>query len=228
MSGSVWSCLVVRVRQVWCKTKLIWLDLIWWNVNSGECLTAVGQLIIKLTAVVPRDAVQEYLNTQSGVKLSCKLNWHKNWTYSCTSQYNIFSVPLTHCILGNFACYFCRSLNLLFKSTCAYLEGREGRLGVWIAWKIMQSSTRQPNPLFYPREHLHATDAFSRRHVQMQFFVAGEGLVPCMFLSDDRRQDKVIHIWAATCDFQQCGILTGVDSDEPVQPPFKDRNSKCC
>ena len=26
---------------------------------------------------------------------------------------------------------------------------------------------------------------------------------------------------AVTCDFQQCGILTSVDSDEPVQPPFK-------
>ena len=23
-----------------------------------------------------------------------------------------------------------------------------------------------------------------------------------------------------TCDFQQCGILRNVDSDEPVQPPF--------
>ena len=31
-----------------------------------------------------------------------------------------------------------------------------------------------------------------------------------------------------TCDFQQCGILTSVDSDEPMQPPFKLRNSKCC
>ena len=30
------------------------------------------------------------------------------------------------------------------------------------------------------------------------------------------------------CDFQQCGILTSVDSDEPVQPPFKNRNSKLC
>ena len=29
-------------------------------------------------------------------------------------------------------------------------------------------------------------------------------------------------------DFQQCGILTSVDSDEPVQPPFKIRNSKGC
>ena len=26
---------------------------------------------------------------------------------------------------------------------------------------------------------------------------------------------------AATCDFQQCAILTSVDSDELVQPPFK-------
>ena len=24
--------------------------------------------------------------------------------------------------------------------------------------------------------------------------------------------------WAMTCDFQQCGILTSVDSDKPVQP----------
>ena len=30
----------------------------------------------------------------------------------------------------------------------------------------------------------------------------------------------------ASYDFQQCGILTSVDSDEPVQPPFKLRNSK--
>ena len=33
--------------------------------------------------------------------------------------------------------------------------------------------------------------------------------------------------WAVTCDFQQCGILTGVDPDQPVQHPFKLRNSKC-
>ena len=35
-------------------------------------------------------------------------------------------------------------------------------------------------------------------------------------------------IWAVTCDFQQCGILTSVDSGKYVQPPFKLRNSKCC
>ena len=34
--------------------------------------------------------------------------------------------------------------------------------------------------------------------------------------------------WAATCDFEQCGIWISVDSDQPVQPPFKLRNSKCC
>ena len=31
---------------------------------------------------------------------------------------------------------------------------------------------------------------------------------------------------ALTCDFQQCGILTRVDSDEPVQSPVKLRNSE--
>ena len=35
-------------------------------------------------------------------------------------------------------------------------------------------------------------------------------------------------IWAVTPDFKQCGILTSVDSGEPVQPPFKPRNSKWC
>ena len=35
-------------------------------------------------------------------------------------------------------------------------------------------------------------------------------------------------IWATPCDFQQCGILTSVDSDEPVHLPFKLRNSKWC
>ena len=33
---------------------------------------------------------------------------------------------------------------------------------------------------------------------------------------------------AATSDFQQCVILTSVDSDKPVQPSFKLRNSKLC
>ena len=32
--------------------------------------------------------------------------------------------------------------------------------------------------------------------------------------------------WAATWDFQQCGILTSVDSEEPVKPHFKLTNSK--
>ena len=32
----------------------------------------------------------------------------------------------------------------------------------------------------------------------------------------------------ATCYFQQCGILTSVDSDKHVQPHFKPRNSKWC
>ena len=39
---------------------------------------------------------------------------------------------------------------------------------------------------------------------------------------------RLIMKWAATWDFQQCGIFTSVDSDEPVQSPFKSRNSKWC
>ena len=38
----------------------------------------------------------------------------------------------------------------------------------------------------------------------------------------------VIIILAMTCYFQHCGILTSVDSNEPVEPPIKLRNSKWC
>ena len=34
------------------------------------------------------------------------------------------------------------------------------------------------------------------------------------------------YIRATTRDFKQCGVLTSVDTDEPVQPPFKLRHSK--
>ena len=36
------------------------------------------------------------------------------------------------------------------------------------------------------------------------------------------------YIWAVAWDFQQFDILTSVDSEEPVQPPFKLRTSKRC
>ena len=46
--------------------------------------------------------------------------------------------------------------------------------------------------------------------------------VPSLLYASARSQ--YIINWAAT----QCGILTSVDSDEPVQPPFKLTNSKRC
>ena len=53
-----------------------------------------------------------------------------------------------------------------------------------------------------------------------------------MDMRENNRQDTEEEVrsfnLATTCDFQQCGILTSVDSDEPLQPPFKLRNSKCC
>ena len=36
------------------------------------------------------------------------------------------------------------------------------------------------------------------------------------------------YIWASAWDFQQFDILTSVDSDKPLQPPFRLRNSKWC
>ena len=47
-------------------------------------------------------------------------------------------------------------------------------------------------------------------------------------LEDEFSRIKAHRSWAVACDFQQCGILTYIDSDEPVQPPFKLRNSKLC
>ena len=41
-------------------------------------------------------------------------------------------------------------------------------------------------------------------------------------------QGLEVMILAAAWDFQQCDILTSVDSDDPVQPPLKLRNSKWC
>ena len=44
-------------------------------------------------------------------------------------------------------------------------------------------------------------------------------------------QEKVkkgVKIRAVTCDFQQCGILTRVDSDKPLKTPLKLRNTKRC
>ena len=35
-------------------------------------------------------------------------------------------------------------------------------------------------------------------------------------------------ILSNVCDFEQCGILTSPNKDEPVQPPFKLRNSEKC
>ena len=43
-----------------------------------------------------------------------------------------------------------------------------------------------------------------------------------------KEANVLLNYWAATCDIHQCGILASVDSDEPVQPPIRLRNSKWC
>ena len=48
-----------------------------------------------------------------------------------------------------------------------------------------------------------------------------------LLLAESRLTTALINtICAATCDFQQCGIFTSVDSDDPMQPPFKLRSFK--
>ena len=37
---------------------------------------------------------------------------------------------------------------------------------------------------------------------------------------------KLKAMWAVKCDFQQCGTLTQMCSDETMQPPVKLRNCK--
>ena len=44
----------------------------------------------------------------------------------------------------------------------------------------------------------------------------------------NHKVDDPEHMSHVPCDFQQCGILTSVDSDDPVQPLFKLRTSKWC
>ena len=43
---------------------------------------------------------------------------------------------------------------------------------------------------------------------------------------ENRNKIYLVKATQVTCDFQQCGILTCIDSDKPAQPPFKLRDSK--
>ena len=58
--------------------------------------------------------------------------------------------------------------------------------------------------------------------------VVGNKRYLVLYLRTSHRRIQDTDIWVVAWDFQQCSILTCVDSDEPVQPPFKLRNSKWC
>ena len=60
-------------------------------------------------------------------------------------------------------------------------------------------------------------------------YSSGHALIssaPRIYHNPQRKSE--IYIGAVTRDFQQCGILTSVDSEQPVQPPFRLRNLKWC
>ena len=86
-------------------------------------------------------------------------------------------------------------------------------------WVLPKNATSAPNLQFYKAEirqsHIHY---IVLRHEQ---FSLPEAQTQYSLLTD-------IDNWALTCDFQQWGISTCVDSDEPVHPQFKFRNSKWC
>ena len=58
------------------------------------------------------------------------------------------------------------------------------------------------------------------------FYIVSVAEQACMNIDGTSAIEQTI--WTLTCDLQQFGILTSVDSDEPVQPPVKLRNSKGC
>ena len=98
-------------------------------------------------------------------------------------------------------------------------------------WPVLSDDwSRKTILVFFLRGHLRQVLLYFGEHELetvsiLEFDNQGEGVGDCNM----RRQHFTwISIWAPTWDFQQCGILTWIDSDEPVQPPIKLRNSKCC
>ena len=69
--------------------------------------------------------------------------------------------------------------------------------------------------------------------VELSLIVQCASFCECLKINQHTRfitvkEQASLHIWAVTCDSQQCGILIIVDSDKPVQPPFKLRSYKWC
>ena len=73
---------------------------------------------------------------------------------------------------------------------------------------------------------------FCMEHVLLLYFSDSLGADQTADVSMQQNQvfscrgATAVKILVATCDFQQCGILTSVDSDNLLQPPTKLRNSK--
>ena len=97
------------------------------------------------------------------------------------------------------------------------------------------SETMVPSLLREVYESADPTDSMEALSVLLHVLMLETGYVSCVQVICLKHNSVLAHlcfaadnIWAVTCDFQQCGILTSVDSNEPVQPPLKLRNSKWC
>ena len=124
-------------------------------------------------------------------------------------MFRFFALTLNAPIATKFVCFsrLLKCLRSLYEKQCGPRSDCSYRSSLfWVHavcfYTYFVSNVRQ----------LFAADDFGRRHFQMHFFLGSLRVNPCP---------------AVTCDFQQCGILTSVDSDEPVQPPFNHRNTKC-
>ena len=62
----------------------------------------------------------------------------------------------------------------------------------------------------------HTPEVFQITHRSTYIMTTSVGELSIILHAEYDNKDS----WAVTCDFQQCGILTSVDSNEPVQPPL--------
>ena len=115
-------------------------------------------------------------------------------------------VGMVHCIYLGCQTY----LFVIIREKKINLRGLIWITEIFLVWFFMSQSTA----MLMSGQSVHLQDKHDTAHT-----------FPCNWQQLFFRRMAVAIIWAVTRDFQQCGILKSVDSDKPVQPPFKLRNS---
>ena len=92
----------------------------------------------------------------------------------------------------------------------------------WLPFSIQITFTSMIIPGFSKRSSFTMAE-----YKLLQISVQWSRLLPCKG-NEDAHIQKSLKQYEPRHNFQQCGILTSVDSDKPVQPPLKLRNPKRC